>query len=152
MPWTDDEWQLRISHSLFFCVSFTFTFLPQPRASCFTAVHKPILKKIVHLCSMVKHFKAFDSYYCCVTVTLVWQIQKILGSKISLSLFFYHTFLSKVWIWVLRQELHSSGVEGSQPVCLDPQGSLHFFSVVAQGPQQGKTCSYIIRQMLNTND
>lgn len=82
--------------SLFF---FFFTFLP------------PSLPSPPYLNSMVKHYKAFDSYYCCVTVTLFWQIQRSLSSQL-LSVFFFF-FLSL--ILVLRQE-HSSGVEGSQPV------------------------------------
>lgn len=88
-----------------------------------------------YLNSMVKHYKAFDSYYCCVTVTLFWQIQKSFSCQMLAKSYLFSLSL----ILVLRQE-HSSGVEGSQPArgnlcCMGktPWGSLHICSVVAQG-------------------
>lgn len=48
-----------------------------------------------HLNSMVKHYKAFDSYYCCVTVTLFWQIQRGLGSQLLPNLIFSFLFFLK---------------------------------------------------------
>lgn len=41
--------------------------------------------------SMVKHYKPFDSHYCCVTVTLFWQIQRGIGCQL-LSVFFSFQF------------------------------------------------------------
>lgn len=52
-----------------------------------------------YLNSMVKHSEAVDSYYCCVTVTLFWQIQKTLSSQLLVK-----SYLSLSLILVLRQE------------------------------------------------
>lgn len=90
--------------------------------------------------SMVKHYKAFDSYYCCVTVTLLLtETEKPRQPAAFKILSFFRSL-----ILVLRQE-HGSGVEGSQPVrgnlcCMGktPQGSLHIRSIVAQGQDRAK--------------
>lgn len=129
---------------------FQFSLFPPPQLPCN---------------SMVKHYKPFDSHYCCVTVTLFWQIQRGIGCQLLsvfffLSVYFLFIFFTLPFflslILVLRQE-HSSGVEGSQPVrgnlgCMgkNSPGIIPHLPRRGSGTRQGKTRRQIAEKLILT--
>lgn len=94
--------------------------------------------------SMVKHYKAFDSHYCCVTVTLFWQIQRGIGCQLLSVFFFFYPPFFKVWFWFwgrsTAQELKGVSLSGEISAAWGktPQGSFHICRVVAQGRDRAK--------------
>lgn len=114
--------------------------------------------------SVVKHYRVFDSYYCCVTVTLFWQIQKRLGSQLlqkkkKMLSFFKFEF----WFWgrSTAQELKGVSLSGEISAAWEklPRDHSTFAALwlrdktgQTRKTKQWRTHTYIIMLMINADD